>query len=439
MTAGTTVTDLGAPSSPLVQDMRDTRNHAAEHEMTLAGVWPGTADPSKLLTAVSEWLASYRNMATRRTYAGQALGLPTTLDDIQGWQQVPDAPDGWQIAVRRYAEVMITPGPPPQHTTRPGPPPAPLGRLRHLHWFRWCASQNLDPLTVRASHTKAWLAALTEAGAAVSTCDKMLGAVRALYDHLVAEDLVDTNPAAVNRKRLGLAPGTSVSSTITLTHAEVAALYHFAGRLPRQRELDKLRARAVVALFTTGLRVSELCDLDRVDLHHNRGHRAVRVHGKGAKDRIVYLPVAVATAVDDYLTALDATNSSPNSPGTTSPTLRRTSPKSRSPLLLNRSGRRCTRQAIWELLRRIARAIDPEAKGLAATLHPHALRHYYVTTAIQDGAQQADVAVDVGHASVDTTRHIYNSAAPDPNRSAANLVARHVFPSPNPDHDFDTR
>ncbi|PPK62760.1 tyrosine-type recombinase/integrase [Actinokineospora auranticolor] len=379
-------------------------------------VWPGVADPPVLLAAVTDWLAGYGSTATRHTYAGQALGLPTNPVDIERWACVDRAPAGWAAAVTRYGSVMRLPARP---TTGPTPPPAPPGRLRHLHWLRWCAAHDLDPRLARASHVKTWLADLDTAGAAPSTRDKMLGAVRALYDHLVADDHAEANPAAINRARLGLtANRKGATRTITLAHAEVAALYHFAGRLPRQRELDRLRARAVVALFTAGIRVSELCDLDRADLHHNRGVRALRVHGKGAKDRIVYLADPVAAAIDDYLRALDTG---------TAPATRAQRPTLGTPLLLNRNGRRCTRQAIWELLRRIAAAIDPDGTGLAGTLHPHALRHYYVTTAIADGADITDVATDVGHTNTDTTRHVYNSAAPDPARSSAHRVARHVF------------
>ncbi|OLR93764.1 tyrosine-type recombinase/integrase [Actinokineospora bangkokensis] len=379
-------------------------------------VWPGVADPAGLLTAIAEWLAGYGNTTTRHTYAGQALGLPTKADDIDRWAHPGTAPPGWAHAVAAYAAVMRTPA------TRPAthaPPPAPPGRLRHLHWLRWCAARDLDPTATRAAHVKAWLADLAAAGAAAATRDKMLGAVRALYDHLVAEDVVAANPAAINRARLGLdAARKGASRTITLADAEVAALFHFAGRLPRQRELDRLRARAVVALFTAGVRVSELCGLDRGDLHRNRGRRAVRVAGKGDKDRIVYLADPVASALDEYLRALDAATAVPAVRGQVA---------AGTPLLVSRTGRRCTRQGIWELLRRIAAAIDPAGTGLAATLHPHALRHYYVTTAITEGADITDVAVDVGHASTDTTRHVYSSAAPDPARSSADRVARRVF------------
>ncbi|WP_156757213.1 tyrosine-type recombinase/integrase [Actinokineospora pegani] len=385
-------------------------------DVDTAGVWPGVADPAGLLTAVADWLAGYGNTATRHTYAGQALGLPVSVADIERWAGA-SGEQVWARAVRRYTGVMRKPG----VVARSGatPPPGAPGRLRHLHWFRWCASRGLDPVAARASHVKVWVGDLVEAGAAGSTCDKMLGAVRAFYDHLVVEDVVEVNPAALNRKRLGLT-SVGVSRTVVLADAEVAALFHFAGRLPRQRESDRLRARAVVALFTAGVRVSELCGLDRADLHRNRGHRALRVAGKGGKDRIVYLAEPVAVVLDEYLAAADRA-------GGVVPAVRGRVAAGTTPLLVNRNGRRCTRQAVWELLRRIAAAVDPDGTGLAATLHPHALRHYYVTTAVAEGADFTDIAVDVGHASTDTTRHVYNAAAPDPARSSAAKVAARVF------------
>jgi site-specific recombinase XerD len=55
-------------------------------------------------------------------------------------------------------------------------------------------------------------------------------------------------------------------------------------------------------------------------------------------------------------------------------------------------------------------------------MHPHALRHFYVTTAVEAGAQLVHVQADVGHTSIDTTEQVYNSAARDPSRSAVDLV-----------------
>jgi site-specific recombinase XerD len=264
----------------------------------------------------------------------------------------------------------------------------------------------VDPLVATSTHVKAWLDALTTAGAAAATRDRMLATVKALYTHLADTGLAGGNPAALNRRRLGLgAAAASTTGTVVLTTAQVQELYA-AARAPRRgaSALDTARATAVVALFTLGLRVGELCGLDRGDLHVTRGRRALRVHGKGGKTRVVYLHKAAEDALVGYLRERD------KDAGTVP--ARRGGPVD-SPLLVTRTGQRYRRQAVWQLLRRLS-ADTP--------LHPHALRHFYVTTAVEAGAQLVHVQADVGHTSIDTTEQVYNNAARDPSRSAVDLV-----------------
>jgi site-specific recombinase XerD len=377
---------------------------------TVDGPWPGVDRPAELLTEIAAWLAGYGNRATRRTYA-EGLGLPTTSADIRDWlphdtptPETVSHTDDWAAAVLQYAAAVGT----APSTATHAPPPAPRGRFRHLHWFRWCATHAVDPRTATTTHIKAWLDALTTAGAAPATRDRMLATVKALYTHLADTGLAAGNPAALNRRRLGLgATATSTAGTVVLTTAQVKALYA-AARTPRRgaSALDTARAAAVVALFTLGLRVSELCDLDRGDLHVTRGRRALRVHGKGGKTRVVYLHAAAEQALTDYLRARDSTTGAGTTPA------RRGTPVD-SPLLVTRTGHRFRRQAVWQLLRRLS---------ADAPLHPHALRHFYVTTAVEAGAQLVHVQADVGHTSIDTTEQVYNNAARDPSRSAVDLV-----------------
>ncbi|MDT8912778.1 tyrosine-type recombinase/integrase [Amycolatopsis sp. PS_44_ISF1] len=310
--------------------------------------------------------------------------------------------------------------------TRTAPPPAARGRLRAHHWFRWCASRHLDPVTATSAHVKGWLDDLATAGAAPATRDRMLATVKALYGYLADLGLVAGNPAALNRRRLGLAVAAAgTSGTVTLTTRQVRALYTAAGARRRGAgPLDSARAVAVVALFTLGLRVSELCDLDRADLHVTRGRRALRVLGKGGKTRVVYLSVPAENALTAYLCARDEAAASRE----TAVVRRIPQPGPQSPLIETRTGRRFQRQAIWQLLRRLTVAGGPELAPIAGAMHPHALRHFYVTTAVEAGAQLVHVQADVGHSSIDTTQQTYDHAARAPERSAVDLVASSWFP-----------
>ncbi|WP_326414808.1 tyrosine-type recombinase/integrase [Amycolatopsis sp. H20-H5] len=390
------------------------------HLSTEVDLWPGVRDPAQLLAAIADWLIGYANHATRRTYA-EGLGLPVSASDLDTWTRTGTPATGWDEALHAYsAALRIGTGPAPARTA---PPPAPRGRLRTLHWFRWCVATAVDPLAATSTDVKTWLDELTTTGAAPATRDRMLATVKALYAYLASVKLATGNPAALDRRRLGLAVGaTSTSTTVTLTANQVHALYTAAGAARRGASpLDTSRAMAVVALFTLGLRVSELCGLDRTDSHVTRGRRALRVLGKGGKTRIVYLSAPAESALMAYLVKRDEAAAS----RTTSIARRPANPLAAGPvpLLVTRTGNRYQRQAIWQLLRRLTAAAGPALADIVDAMHPHALRHFYVTSAVEAGAQLVHVQADVGHASIDTTQQTYDHAARDPSRSAVDLVA----------------
>ncbi|MGH3517191.1 MAG: tyrosine-type recombinase/integrase [Haloechinothrix sp.] len=392
-------------------------------------LWPGVPDPAALLTEIAEWLRGYGNRGTRRTYA-EGLGLPVSPADLGEWLEAPSTTAAWAAALGQYAaalDLTESMAGERQATRIRQPPPAARGRLRQLHWFRWCVVTGTDPLAAGSADVKAWLDALDDAGAAVATRDRLLGTLKALYGYLADVGLTTGNPAALNRRRLGLSATGRASSTITLTTEQVAMMYQVAGRSRGGvSPLAALRAQAIVAVLTLGLRVSELCALDRADLHVTRGRRALRVTGKGGKPRIVYLSAPAEGALTAYLRARDSAT------GTRASVVRARragAPEASVPLLANLAGGRSTRQGVWQLLRRIARAAGGPLADVAERMHPHALRHFYVTTAVEAGAQLVHVQADVGHTSIDTTEQVYNAAARDPSRSAVDLVADAILRS----------
>lgn len=366
-----------------------------------SGDWPGVEDPEALRAQVARWLAGYGGARTRRTYA-YALGLPVA----------------WADAVTGSVAVET---PEDSGRARRTPPPAARGRLHHLAWFRWCAARSLDPRRATGSHVTSWLHALDAGGAQKRTRARMLSTVSAFYAHLVEEGAVDANPAALNRARLGLSGGSrDPSPTVRLTATQVGALLESAARLPnrtRHRELYTRRAVVVVALLAMGLRVSEVAGLDRDDLVLSGGEPLLRVLGKGGARREVYPSGPARDAIAAYLAERDRTD------GTDVPARRGRSGAPPSPLVATRGGGRCSRFDLYTLLRRVAENAGPELDGVADRVHPHALRHAYVTIALENDARIQHVQADVGHASVATTQH-YDRSRRTRDTSAADVVAR---------------
>jgi site-specific recombinase XerD len=73
----------------------------------------------------------------------------------------------------------------------------------------------------------------------------------------------------------------------------------------------------------------------------------------------------------------------------------------------------------------------PALDGVAQRVHPHALRHAYVTIALEQDARIQHVQADVGHATIATTQH-YDRGRRTRESTAADLVAAAIAAAPDP-------
>ncbi|MFD0000741.1 site-specific tyrosine recombinase XerD [Nocardia sp. NPDC127526] len=145
-----------------------------------------------------------------------------------------------------------------------------------------------------------------------------------------------------------------------------------------------VRDRALLELlYSTGARISELVGLDVDDI--DTEGRAVILHGKGGKQRMVPVGRPALSALDAYLVR-----------GRPALSLRG---KGNSALFLNHRGGRLSRQTAWQVLQSAA-----ERAGIAAQVSPHTLRHSFATHLLDGGADVRVVQELLGHASVTTTQ-----------------------------------
>ena len=210
---------------------------------------------------------------------------------------------------------------------------------------------------------------------------RALAAVHGFVRFLVRERRLADDPAAKLRirrppPRLPRALGKGEAATL------VGA--------PAEQERTGLRDRALLELlYACGLRVSELAGLRGEQLNLQAGF--VTVVGKGGKERVVPLGRAARAALEAYLHAARGRQLH----GRASPFV-----------FVGHRGRALTRQAIWKIVRRRARAA-----GLGPRVFPHMIRHTFATHLLTGGADLRVVQALLGHAEVGTTQ-IYTHVTP---------------------------
>jgi integrase/recombinase XerD len=210
-----------------------------------------------------------------------------------------------------------------------------------------------------------------------SSAARALVAVRGLHRFALREGVVPVDVAAEVRPPR---PPRRLPKAIPV--ADVERLIEAAGADGTPRAL---RDRALLELlYGCGARISEVVGLDVDDL--DVAAAAVRLRGKGGKERVVPVGTYARAAVEAYLVR-------------GRPPLAAAG-RGTPALLLNHRGGRLSRQSAWTVLRTAA-----DAAGVATNhLSPHTLRHSFATHLLDGGADVRVVQELLGHASVTTTQ-----------------------------------
>ncbi len=210
----------------------------------------------------------------------------------------------------------------------------------------------------------------------VSSAARTLVAVRGLHRFWLLEGVTETDPAAGVRPPT---PAKRLPKAITVDQVEALLAAASLGDTP-----TSLRDRALLeVLYGCGARISEAVGLDVDDLDLEAG--AVRLKGKGGKQRVVPLGSFAREAASAYLVRGRPVFAAR---GVGSPAV-----------FLNSRGGRLSRQSAWTALRAAA-----ERAGLAGKVSPHTLRHSFATHLLDGGADVRTVQELLGHASVTTTQ-----------------------------------
>jgi len=231
-----------------------------------------------------------------------------------------------------------------------------------------------------ASDLESFVASLKKAQLAAKTVARQLAACRTFFKFAVQENLRRDDPTSP-------IDGVSVPSGIpkALAEDEVAALLAAC----TGDDSYSRRDRALLEfLYATGARISEACGLSLSDLDMDQ--QVVRLFGKGSKERIVPFGAPAKRALEDWLSLGGRDVLSPKQWRTRADA---------DAVFLGRGGRRISRQAAWNIVRKYALSA-----GINKDISPHVMRHSCATHMLRHGADLRVVQELLGHASVSTTQ-----------------------------------
>jgi integrase/recombinase XerC len=243
---------------------------------------------------------------------------------------------------------------------------------------------NVDPKIQGADTVslRAYLTHLDGLSYGSATVARKIATLRSFHKWMLQRGIVAANPMLLIRT-----PKQTKRLPKAMTVEEVEKLLS----VPENRDTLGARDRAILeTLYSTGVRVSELVDLNRNDL--DQTDQTLHVRGKGKRERIVPLGSHALAAIRHYMTLLE-----PDPRFTALAQQSMTDPA--VPLFINKSGGRLSSRSVRRKLDKYLIAAN-----LDLSISPHTLRHSFATHLLDNGADLRSVQELLGHQSLSTTQ-----------------------------------
>lgn len=237
-----------------------------------------------------------------------------------------------------------------------------------------------------------YIAYLKAQGKSVATVSRSIASLKSLYSHLCLNRFLEKNPASK------LVPDKSTQKLPQiLTSKEVELLLE----QPECIDAKGYRDRAMLELlYATGIRVTELIDLNITDVNLTAG--VVRCHSRD-KERVIPMYPKAVKALSDYITLVRP---------------QMIALPDELSLFVNVSGERMSRQGFWKIIK----YYQKKAK-IDKDITPHTLRHSFAAHLLENGADIHAIQEMLGHADISSTqvysqlvkkqlKDVYNMAHP---------------------------
>jgi integrase/recombinase XerD len=245
----------------------------------------------------------------------------------------------------------------------------------------WLEKNNLNYIKTSKKEILSYLSFLFQKGLGSKTVARKLSSLKSFFRYLVFKSIIPNDPSSEVET-----PKLLKSIPKSISEKEVEALL----AAPDEKTDIGLRDKTMIeTLYSCGLRISELTNLELLNLNLRQG--VIRVIGKGQKERLVPMGDQLIGLLELYISS----------------SRKNLLNKRHSDFLfLSTRGQRMTRQSFWHRIKHycLASGFEPDK------ISPHVLRHAFATHLLNNGADLRVVQLLLGHSDLNTTQ-IYTEVA----------------------------
>ena len=223
-------------------------------------------------------------------------------------------------------------------------------------------------------HIREYIRELNKKGFASSSIARRFSSIRSYHKFLIAEKVTDQNPTLILST-----PKSPKKLPNVLNEIEISKIIE---SIDESTQFG-LRDKAIIEmLYSCGLRVTELCELDLSNLFLDDD--LIRVYGKGMKERLLPIGKRAKLYLNKYLIHVRPSFDRQNKA---------------SIVFLSRNGKPLTRSMINKILNKWS-----DFSGINKSISPHVLRHSFATHLLEGGADLRFVQALLGHSDITTTQ-----------------------------------
>lgn len=242
-------------------------------------------------------------------------------------------------------------------------------------YLEYLNKKDLNLINITYKDVKQYLSYLYDKNYSNSSLSRKISTLRSFYKYLYNESLIEKNPylyVSLPKKEKKLPRYVNYEDLDLILN------------IPDLETKDGIRDRLILEiLYGTGIRVSELCNIELKDL--DLKEKTIRIVGKGDKERIVLYGEYCSEILDKYLKVRDIKEKK---------------------LIQSNNGNKINASSIQKILKDILKRAS-----LKKNITPHVFRHTFATHLLNEGCDILTVKELLGHSSLDTTQiytHVSN-------------------------------